>query len=952
MMLTIQVLDADGTQFRPLEQRPMLLGSGEGVDLRLQESGVSARHARIEPIGDGFKIVDLDSEAGTVVNGEQVAQWRLQLGDRIELGRAVLVVGQQVARPATPSDVLETPMARRSARERRAAAARNRTKPFVIAGAVVGVAICGLLAWNATGGDGLPTWSAEIERHLEAGRFDDAARVVGLLRADWAGGDSGRDAKVDEFAAEVARFRAEFERAHAELFEGSWTKTRAEQIDALRASERAGRDGVEGKVARLLLSRIDEIRLAAADQKPSELVVSVPVEVPSDVVDDSVPAPVVDPHRVAVDLERFVTEVRSLHAAGDTAEALARVDETLTRVEGEDAVALRDLRIQLRDSVLADLGALLARARERAATFDPTDVRAAIAELESEVSRFDRTDDAAPLRREIERMRASLDVAASGPRTDRARPADIGIDDLLEAVDAAVAKGSFHDAMTIADSIVSRVEADTSDRARRLRERHADLVLLAALERHLVRCATENPMEFVDEATGGVMRVRVVEDELATDDGPFDWSCPTLASLRQVAGRPGAPRTAVLGLAALAYRRGDAETAERILIDLAGGKVDAEITAVVARGRGDRSVDARGYRIEGGRLTSVRELELRQVLARVEQRVAAAVRLDKPERRLEALEKVLADGPEVMDSVVLALHKQWESQVAALADHKFKKQWEKVGESRRELDSRRAAALQLIFDTKRYFAPYKPPAVSGERYAEYLEVQREIDDLVEQVRQAYDGKQKVKVPQTLHRDRERVEWIAATLAQFGEPVDELRERVEWVCALPEANELTVRNFCWTVAERHAQDRADRVDRFNQNKLRGVPRSESDQVAITNSYRRLLGRQPLAFNPKLLSSARGHADEMSDLGYFSHYSPTPGRESPFDRMRLAGYESGIAENLANHDSAKSAHDGWTHSSGHHRNLLSASLTEFAVGNTGRYWVQNFGGGREFESDEEY
>jgi len=38
--------------------------------------------------------------------------------------------------------------------------------------------------------------------------------------------------------------------------------------------------------------------------------------------------------------------------------------------------------------------------------------------------------------------------------------------------------------------------------------------------------------------------------------------------------------------------------------------------------------------------------------------------------------------------------------------------------------------------------------------------------------------------------------------------------------------------------------------------------------------------------------------------------------------------------------------WTHSSGHHRNLLNPSHTEIGIGGIGRYWVQNFGVGNDW------
>jgi hypothetical protein len=82
--------------------------------------------------------------------------------------------------------------------------------------------------------------------------------------------------------------------------------------------------------------------------------------------------------------------------------------------------------------------------------------------------------------------------------------------------------------------------------------------------------------------------------------------------------------------------------------------------------------------------------------------------------------------------------------------------------------------------------------------------------------------------------------------------------------------------------------------------------------------------------------------MSRLGYFGHFSPTPGRRTPYDRMRLQGYEYGASENcVAGSTSPRGAHDRWCHSSGHHRNILMPPWTEMGTGHYGRLMTQNYG-----------
>jgi hypothetical protein len=60
------------------------------------------------------------------------------------------------------------------------------------------------------------------------------------------------------------------------------------------------------------------------------------------------------------------------------------------------------------------------------------------------------------------------------------------------------------------------------------------------------------------------------------------------------------------------------------------------------------------------------------------------------------------------------------------------------------------------------------------------------------------------------------------------------------------------------------------------------------------------------------------------------------------MRLAGYQYGASENCVMGTSdPKSAHERWCHSSGHHRNLLTAAWTEMGTGHYGSLMTQNFG-----------
>jgi uncharacterized protein YkwD len=69
---------------------------------------------------------------------------------------------------------------------------------------------------------------------------------------------------------------------------------------------------------------------------------------------------------------------------------------------------------------------------------------------------------------------------------------------------------------------------------------------------------------------------------------------------------------------------------------------------------------------------------------------------------------------------------------------------------------------------------------------------------------------------------------------------------------------------------------------------------------------------------------------------------PEKRTPSDRARLMGFNGGVSENLAICGGAQSAHNGWIHSSGHHRNILGLTHRIMGAGNSGRRWGQVFSG----------
>ncbi len=67
------------------------IGRSEGSQIRLTEGGVSRKHAMIVASPTGFTIKDLQSQNGTFVNGERVAERLLADGDRVAIGDVQLL---------------------------------------------------------------------------------------------------------------------------------------------------------------------------------------------------------------------------------------------------------------------------------------------------------------------------------------------------------------------------------------------------------------------------------------------------------------------------------------------------------------------------------------------------------------------------------------------------------------------------------------------------------------------------------------------------------------------------------------------------------------------------------------------------------------------------------------------------------------------------------------------
>ena len=109
---------------------------------------------------------------------------------------------------------------------------------------------------------------------------------------------------------------------------------------------------------------------------------------------------------------------------------------------------------------------------------------------------------------------------------------------------------------------------------------------------------------------------------------------------------------------------------------------------------------------------------------------------------------------------------------------------------------------------------------------------------------------------------------------------------------------------------------------------------------------------LIVDAKLTQQARDHSEEMRELGYFDHISPTAGRKTVLDRYLLHHDKPPplLAENVSRRwgqvssisaRNVDNSHQGLMQSSGHRRNILHPRVTHVGVGiavnSHGDYWI---------------
>jgi len=418
----------------------------------------------------------------------------------------------------------------------------------------------------------------------------------------------------------------------------------------------------------------------------------------------------------------------------------------------------------------------------------------------------------------------------------------------------------------------------------------------------------------------------------------WNWARLTPERFRRLAIRSGLEGRASVEAGTVLIDMGAPELALGLLARRFDKEINlrARLQDLAAEARGLDSVPPGGFHVRDGKLLTTEEFEEAVLVAKLDG-LEAAVRDAGPSLWMADADALRGLGERGNDRLAAALEARLGSFAESLeAVPALSKK--RVGALRQrllaDLKVRRRAALTLIFDTVRYKYPYGPNKKA---------VQAEVDGLVAKVSEiwATPSARLVADDAELTALLTDARSVATALESMGKEV-----------AGPEK---LLRLIDERIDMRHFDGGAGVVEHWkaviahNDGLLADghMTQPERDCYTGTNEYRVMMGLRAVMGDPALIRCARGHSQEMKDLGYFNHSSPTPGRRSPGQRAKLAGWGGGVSENIA-----RGRADGfavvrqWRGSSGHHRNILGRGHTHLGAGKSkeGSFWTQNFGRGR--------
>ncbi|MFC1524763.1 FHA domain-containing protein [Planctomycetota bacterium] len=105
--ITLEVTSKSGVPEKKrtfeLEQDLLIIGRGKDCSLRIRDKKTSRKHCQITKVSTGqYKVTDLNSANGTLINGHKISEHTLKSGDIIRIGAHKIVFSLSGDAPATP----------------------------------------------------------------------------------------------------------------------------------------------------------------------------------------------------------------------------------------------------------------------------------------------------------------------------------------------------------------------------------------------------------------------------------------------------------------------------------------------------------------------------------------------------------------------------------------------------------------------------------------------------------------------------------------------------------------------------------------------------------------------------------------------------------------------------------------------------------------------------------
>jgi len=889
----------------PLADKAVTLGRADDNDVVLAEPKSSRRHCRVEPKGGAWRVVDEGSANGTLLSGQPVLAARLKPGDELTIGATVITFVDDAEAEAAP--IQRRPRAKKKPAHWGALAV-----PVIAAAAAFGVVFkVGRSESEAAAASLAHFANAEIERasfEPDAGRrrvaltearnriemLPGAQAAVDLLDAAIRGGATpGAPASEgpkppEEWRAALEAFDADKTTSSAQRRAALATLLERNVGDAEASAAIRDRFRAELTSAGERVRRDREETFAAADAAANDGRYGAALELWTNWITR---APAISGEDDTAIARRIYDLVEK---SGETAREAASQYEA-ARKEGRAEAAQAGLDAAIARLAGTGYDVWLAARAGTAVRRPGTGTKQTVADKPDDPSTKERT--------------RALQIKAAGEQLARERRLDEAAARMDEAVGA------------IQAPVLADLKKEIALRAADVRVESAFLAKLAGwiaadtkkfsplkMGDRLVRVASATPSE-----------LSVLDKDGNPEPHPFSELQP--AVFGQLVEKAAIERADFIPAALLLNDVGERD-----------GFVKWMRQALTTEDQAARLAASEAYsRCTGAPMTA----------EGFEPHPADATQI-----------VTVAEGKAIRNAKLIAAKRdellKW---VAKIEKSKQAKDIDAVRKAYQTLEAARAHAIELIFDEVKYFYPYR------DRMKEYAPVQHDVDERVKAVREAWEDptKKMVRSDAALDELRAKADALVTDIRYYGGQPDDLVKRIEAVTMyLPEpvapgstsgggARELTVQTFFETQADLDLLAYNAKVMKYNPT-VKGPSDPERKQVELTNEYRIMFGhRRAVRIEPKLVNSARGHSTDMIKEGFFDHFSPVPGKRTPEDRIKLAGYEmAGCSENIyQGSGSPEAAHEGWCHSSGHHRNLLATGWVEMGSGNCGNAWTQNFG-----------